>query len=414
MKSEEVKQLFDRYVVPSYGRFDLVLERGEGSYVWDANGNRYLDLGAGIAVCSLGHAHPEIAQTLAQQAQRLIHVSNLYYHEWQGRLAQEIVQRIAPGRCFFANSGGEANEGLYKLARKFGHDTGRYEVITALKSFHGRTLGGIAATGQEKVKIGFEPIMEGFKYVPYNDLESVKTAITDKTVAILIEGIQGEGGITPAKTEYLLGLRKLCNEHKLLLMMDEVQCGYYRSGSYCSFQQILKDVKGGNEFLPDAVSMAKSIATGFPMSCFWVREPYSKLLGPGTHATTFGGTPLACSVALKVLEIIKRDKLAENVQRIGAKLATVIHGFAQKYPKVIEDVRGMGFMLGIVLNTSNEGAFAKREGTPAARFIQALRKYGVLAIPAGTDIVRLLPPLNLTEAQANEGLEAIERVAQEL
>ena len=196
--------------------------------------------------------------------------------------------------------------------------------------------------------------------------------------------------------------------------MDEVQCGYYRSGSYCSFQQILKDVKGGNEFLPDAVSMAKSIATGFPMSCFWVREPYSKLLGPGTHATTFGGTPLACSVALKVLEIIKRDKLAENVQRIGAKLATVIHGFAQKYPKVIEDVRGMGFMLGIVLNTSNEGAFAKGEGTPAARFIQALRKYGVLAIPAGTDIVRLLPPLNLTEAQANEGLEAIERVAQEL
>ena len=195
MKSEEVKQLFDKYVVPSYGRFDLVLERGEGSYVWDANGNRYLDLGAGIAVCSLGHAHPEIAQTLAQQAQRLIHVSNLYYHEWQGRLAQEIVQRIAPGRCFFANSGGEANEGLYKLARKFGHDTGRYEVITALKSFHGRTLGGIAATGQEKVKIGFEPIMEGFKYVPYNDLESVKTAITDKTVAILIEGIQGEGGI---------------------------------------------------------------------------------------------------------------------------------------------------------------------------------------------------------------------------
>lgn len=408
-KAEDIKKLYSQYVIPSYGRFDLVLDHGKGSYVWDTDGKRYLDLGAGIAVCSLGHAHPELAETMANQTHRLIHISNLYYHEWQGRLAQQIVSRIGAGKCFFANSGAEANEGLYKLARKYGHDSGRYEIITALQSFHGRTLAGIAATGQEKFKKGFEPTVEGFKYVPYNNLDAVRAAIGNKTVAVLIEGIQGEGGITPAKPEYLLGLRQLCNEHKMLLFMDEVQCGYYRSGSYCSFQQILKAIPAGEDFLPDGISMAKGIAGGVPMGCFWAREPYSTLLGPGSHATTFGGTPLACSVALKVLEIIKRDHLAENVNTVGCKIRKAIATFSEKYPRVISGVRGLGLMIGTVLNTESE-VFGT-QSTASTQFVNALKDEGVLTIPAGATIVRLLPPLNLSKQEAEEGLAVIEKVA---
>ncbi|HEY0456794.1 MAG TPA: aminotransferase class III-fold pyridoxal phosphate-dependent enzyme, partial [Verrucomicrobiae bacterium] len=215
---ETVKELFANNVIPSYGRFDLAFARGSGSYLWDVAGRRYLDLGGGIAVCGLGHGNAEISKALVEQSQTLVHVSNLYYHEPQGRLAQAIVQRIAPGKVFFCNSGGEANEGLYKLARKLGHDEGRFEIITTLNSFHGRTLAGIAATGQEKVKKGFEPMTPGFRHVPYNDLTAMREAISPGTAAILIEGIQGEGGVTPATPEYLIGLRQLCNEKNLLLM----------------------------------------------------------------------------------------------------------------------------------------------------------------------------------------------------
>src|SRR5213078_2651971 len=202
-KAEKIHRTFEKFVVPSYTRFDLVLERGEGSYVWDVDGKRYLDLAGGIAVCSLGHAHPEITEALTEQAQKLIHVSNLYYNELQGRLAKRIVDLITPGRVFFCNSGAEANEGLFKLARKFGHEEGRYEIITALNSFHGRTLAGIAATGQEKVKQGFEPSVPGFRHVPYNDLGALRAAISPATAAVLIEGVQGEGGILPASPDYL-------------------------------------------------------------------------------------------------------------------------------------------------------------------------------------------------------------------
>ncbi|HAV64765.1 MAG TPA: aspartate aminotransferase family protein, partial [Verrucomicrobiales bacterium] len=197
-EQQQILELFEKYVVPSYGRFELVFKRGEGSHLWDARGKRYLDLGGGIAVTALGHANPEITQALIEQSRELVHVSNLYYHGPQGRLAKKIVDHLAPGKVFFCNSGAEANEGLYKIARKFGHDEGRFEIITATNSFHGRTLGGIAATGQEKVKKGFEPIMPGFRHVPYNDLEAVEAAISPATVAVLIEGVQGEGGITPA------------------------------------------------------------------------------------------------------------------------------------------------------------------------------------------------------------------------
>src|SRR5215510_3813160 len=256
-----VQSLFQQNVVPSYGRFDIVLSHGVGSYLYDVTGKRYLDLGAGIAVSSLGHAHPAIIEALTEQARKVVHVSNFYYHESQGRLAQALARLIGPGKCFFGNSGVEANEGLFKLARKFGHDEGRFEVITTINSFHGRTLAGIAATGQAKIKKGFEPIIPGFRHVPFNDLEAMRGAISPATAAILVEGIQGEGGVTPARVEYLLGLRKLCDERRLLLFMDEVQCGHFRTGRFQSYQRILEEGRGANggAFLPDGVSMAKSL-----------------------------------------------------------------------------------------------------------------------------------------------------------
>src|ERR1039457_6185206 len=324
---ESVRELFSQNVVPSYGRFDLVFSHGAGSYLFDVAGKRYLDLGAGIAVCCLGHAHPAITEALVEQSRKLIHVSNLYFTEPQGRLAAEIVKRIGAGKVFFANSGAEANEGLFKVARKFGHDEGRFEILTANNSFHGRTLPGIAATGQEKVKKGFEPAVPGFRHIPFNDLDAARKAISPATVAILIEGVQGEGGVTPATPEYLLGLRALCDEKKLLLLMDGVQDGYFRTGKFQAFQRILEVAQASclcdskfqlsvqtephrqdacaTNFLPDGLSMAKSLGGGFPMGAFWVRAPYADLLGPGTHATTFGGTPLACAVALKIFEVVE-------------------------------------------------------------------------------------------------------------
>src|SRR6266700_5538400 len=260
-----VQALFQKNVIPSYARFELALSHGSGSYLYDVAGRRYLDLGGGIAVCCLGHAHPAITQALLEQSRKLVHVSNLYYTEPQGRLAEALVNLLGPGKLFFCNSGAEANEGLFKLARRFGHDEGRYEIITALNSFHGRTLAGLAATGQEKVKKGFEPAVPGFRHVPYNDLEAARAAISPATVAILIEGVQGEGGITPATPEYLLGLRQLCDEKKLLLLMDGVQDGHFRTGRFQSFQRILEGVPGAEAFLPDAIAMAKSLGGGFPI-----------------------------------------------------------------------------------------------------------------------------------------------------
>jgi acetylornithine/N-succinyldiaminopimelate aminotransferase len=404
-----IHKLFENNVVPSYGRFDLVLSRGQGSYVWDVNGKRYLDLGGGIAVCSLGHANPEITQALLLQSQKLVHVSNLYYHGPQGLLAEQIVKNIASGKVFFSNSGAEANEGLYKLARKFGHDEGRFEILTAFNSFHGRTLAGIAATGQDKVKKGFEPMTPGFRHVPYNDLNAIREALSPATVAILIEGIQGEGGVTPATPEYLLGLRQLCDEHKLLLLMDEVQCGHFRSGRFQSWQRILEGVPGGEKFLPDGVSMAKSLGGGLPIGAFWVRKPYADLLGPGTHATTFGGTPLACAVALAIFQVIERDKLADSARQLETVIKAGLEKIAAKYPAVIKQIRGLGLMIGFEL-ASDIPAFAGNAKPASIQFVNKLHEAGLLTVPSGAQVIRLLPALNLSPAEAKEGLGIIESV----
>ena len=412
----EVRELFNRYVVPSYGRFELVFSHGAGHYVWDVAGKRYLDLGGGIAVCALGHSNPEITETLIEQSRRLVHVSNLYYHEPQGRLAQRLVGHLAPGKVFFCNSGAEANEGLFKLARKFGHDEGRFEVLTAINSFHGRTLAGIAATGQDKVKKGFEPAVAGFRHIPFNDLEAARAAISPSTAAILIEGIQGEGGITPASSEYLLGLRKLCDEHRILLLIDAVQCGHFRSGRFQSFQRILEGIPGAESFLPDGVSMAKSLGGGFPMGAFWVREEsmgvrLCDLLGAGTHGTTFGGTPLGCAVALKVLDVIERDQLADNVRTTGEFLKSSLAGLAQRYPGVVKSDRGLGFMLGFELQDRERiPGFSASDKPASLQMVNRLHEAGVLTIPSGNQIVRLLPALSLPRSLAEEGLAVIEQV----
>ena len=410
---ESIRDLFAKNVVPSYGRFEIVLSHGVGSYLFDVTGKRYLDLGSGIAVCSLGHAHPAITEALTEQARKLIHVSNLYFTEPQGRLAAEIVKRIGAGKCFFANSGAEANEGLFKLARKFGHDEGRFEILTATNSFHGRTLAGIAATGQEKVKKGFEPMMPGFRHIPYNDLAAAHAAISPATVAIMIEGVQGEGGVTPATPEYLLGLRALCDEKKLLLLTDGVQCGHYRTGKFQSFQRILEGVPGGEKFLPDGLSMAKSLGGGFPIGAFWVRAPFQDLLGPGTHASTFGGTPLACAVALKIFEVIERERLDEQARKLGGWIQNELDRLAKTYPHVVKRSRGLGFMLGLEL-AENIPAFAASDKTPAIQFVNRLHAAGVLTIPAATQIVRLLPPLNLKPQEAGEGISKIEETVKSL
>ena len=410
-EQQAVLGLFQKYVVPSYGRFELVLARGQGSHLWDVNGKRYLDLGGGIAVCSLGHANAEITEALVEQSRRMMHISNLYYHEPQGRLAQQIVRHLAPGKVFFSNSGAEANEGLYKLARKFGHDEGRYEIITAWNSFHGRTLAGIAATGQEKVKKGFEPAVAGFKHVPYNDLQAVRDAITPATAAILIEGVQGEGGIAPASADYLIGLRQLCDERRMLLLMDGVQCGHFRTGRFQSFQRLLEGIPGADKFLPDGVSMAKSLGGGFPIGAFWVREEHHgvklcDLLGPGTHATTYGGTPLGCAVANKVFEVIERDRLADNARETGAWMKAELEQLAAQFPQVIKSVRGLGFMLGIEL-AENIPAFANTGKVASLNFVNRLHDAGVLTVPSGTQVVRFLPALNLRRDEVAEGLALI-------
>ena len=267
---------------------------------------------------------------------------------------------------------------------------------------------GIAATGQDKVKKGFEPMTPGFRHVPYNDLAAMRDAISSTTVAILIEGIQGEGGVTPATPEYLLGLRALCDEKKLLLLMDGVQCGHFRSGKYQSYQRILEGVAGGEKFLPDGISMAKSLGGGFPIGAFWIRAPYADLLSAGTHGTTYGGSPLACAVALKILDVIENEKLADNARLIGEFLREGLQQIATNYPQYVRTVRGLGLMLGFEL-APNIPALTVEGKMPSSLFTSRVQEAGLLLIPAGQNVLRLLPPLNLERGDAEEGLIIIER-----
>ena len=408
--SQEIKDRFKQFVVPTYGRFPITLDRGKAAYVWDTDGKRYLDFGGGIAVNCLGHAHPEISQSLAEQSAKLMHCTNFYHFDGQARLAENLAKRLGPGRMFFGNSGAEASEVMFKLARRLGQTDGRCEIITAENSFHGRTMAGISASGQAKVKEGFAPLLQGFVHVPYNDIDAVRSAISPATVAVMIEGIQGEGGIHPATTQYLLGLRQLCDEHNLLLLWDGVQCGHFRTGSFQSFQTILGDQIG--DFLPDAVGMAKALGGGFPMGAVWISEQYAEVLGPGTHGSTFGGNPMACAVANKILEVIDRDNLAANVRELGYFLIDELSTLREKYPAAIREVRGLGMMIGIEMG---DGFGSFDDSKPAAvQWVSALHETGVLTIPAGSSIVRFLPPLNLTKEEAQVGLDLFKQTIQKV
>lgn len=394
MALEPAKPLYDRCVVPSYGR-SISVTRGSGSWLWDETGKKYLDLGGGVAVNCLGHAHPRMIEALQAQAGRLIHASNLYYNQPQGELASKLVSLTGEGKVFFCNSGAEANETLIKLARRNGHAQGRFEIITALNSFHGRTMAGISATGQQKVKDTFGPLLPGFFHVPYNDLAVIEAAITSQTAAVLIEGIQGEGGVQPATADYLLGLRELTRKHGLLLLWDGVQCGCYRTGHFHSYQTILGGHPAGADFLPDGIAMAKSLGGGFPIGAAWIRGPYADVFQPGTHGSTFGGTPLACAVALAVLAEIEEKNLPTHIVAMGRRLALGLEKL--KATKPILEVRGIGGIIGMVLG----------EDAPAA--CARLREAGLLTVPATGNVLRFLPPFNVSPEEIDEALSIVEK-----
>ena len=374
---EEIQNLYQQYVMSTYASASLALVRGKGAYVWDSEGKRYLDFLAGISVMNVGHCHPKVVKALRKQAGQLIHVSNLYHNENQPRLAQALVERsLKGGKCFFCNSGAEANEGLIKLARLWGSGQGRYEVITMRNSFHGRTLATLTATGQEKVQKGFHPLPEGFVYADFNNLDSVRSAISGKTAAVLVEAVQGEGGIMPATDEFMKGLRALCDEKNILLLVDEVQAGMGRTGTWFAWQHY------GIE--PDAFSLAKALGSGYPLGAVVAGPKVADVFQPGHHASTFGGTPLACAAGLAVVETIEEEGLLENVRKMGDMFRSELEKLVPKY-KWIQCVRGRGLMIGLVLNC------------PAKDLQMSMQEQGLLALATANTIIRFLPPLNIDE-----------------
>lgn len=387
-----------QYVLQTYGRFPLTVVRGEGTRVWDDTGREYLDFCAGIATCSLGHCHPTLTKAIARQSTTLMHCSNLYKIPVQADLAELIVEKIVtrPGKVFFANSGAEANDGLIKLARRFGLATGRYEVITFKDSFHGRTIGSMSATAQAKIHEGFDPLLPGFRYVEANNLEAVKAALNDKTVAFLLEPIQGEGGINPMSREFLEGLAELAREHDLLLLLDEVQAGFGRTGHLNGYDSIAPGL------VPDGISWAKGMGGGFPIGAFWVSEKHAGLLGPGSHGSTYGGNPLACAASKAVIETILTEDLSANARERETQIRETITSW--DHPAITE-IRGYGLLIGIGLNPD---ALEVPEGkTPAIHLCQVLLKNGLLVPPAGPNTIRFLPPLNVNCDEVQAALEIL-------
>lgn len=410
-----VSETFQQFVLPTYGRFPLVPVRGEGTRLWDDQDRAYLDFCTGIAVCSLGHAHPRLTAAIREQAGMLLHVSNLYQIPQQAELARVIVENHVelPGKVFFSNSGAEANDGLVKTARRYGHKhpqadgSPRFEVLTFNQSFHGRTLGGIAATGQDKVKEGFDPMLPGFRHLPYNDSAALEGAIRPETVAILLEPIQGEGGVNVATPGFLATIAKICKQHDLLLLFDEVQTGFGRCGDACAWRVLSPDLQ------PDGISWAKGMGGGVPIGAFWTSDraiddsgtPLSSLMGPGSHGSTYGGNPLVCTVSLAVLDEITEKNLAHNARRQEQRIRGTIN--AWNLP-LITEVRGRGLLLGIALDASK---IEVPEGKTAALVIvNKLMDHGLLTVPAGPTCFRLLPPLNVTDAEVDEALSIIHAV----
>jgi len=390
MITQEIVELYKQYVMPTYFRLPVALVKGKGARVWDADGKEYLDFFPGWAVSGLGHCHPAVNKAMAAQMRKIIHVSNNYLNELQGELAQVIVENSFEGKVFFANSGAEANEGAIKLARRYGNPTKRYEIITMEQSFHGRTMACISATGQDKVKIGFEPLLEGFKTVLFNNLAAVRDAITAKTIAVMIEPIQGEGGINVADKEYLIGLKRLCDERDLLLIFDEVQTGIGRTGAMFCFQNY--------GVTPDIMTLAKSLGNGVPIGAVVASRKICDLLGPGSHATTFGGSPLVCSAALATYAAIRSGRLLDNVARMGRLLTDSLLGLKDKYPSIIKEVRGAGIMIGVDLSIEGDD------------IVNRCRDAGLLINCAQKHVLRIMPPLVITQGQIKKAVKILDKV----
>ena len=380
-----------KYHTPNYGaRAPICLVRGDGMRVWDTEGREYLDFGAGIAVTSLGHCHPRVTGAIREAAATLLHVSNLYHTAPQIHLAKLLCEQSFADRVFFANSGAEANEAAIKLARKHAKErmaSDRWEIVATRNSFHGRTMGALAATGQEKYQHGFEPLVPGFKHVPYNDLRAMERAIDNRTCAVMVEPIQGEGGVYVPDDDYLPGLRKLCDASGALLILDEIQTGVGRTGRLWCYEH------AGVE--PDIMTLAKALANGVPIGATLAREEIARTLGPGSHGSTFGGTPFVASVALATLTTVLDERIPDRATRMGRRLMDGLRALAGTHA-TIREIRGRGLLIGVAL------------ARPAAAVVDACRDAGLLVLTAGEHVLRLAPPLILDERDCDRALGIID------
>lgn len=390
MTTRNTEQLYKDNVLGNYGLPPITFARGRGVNVWDDNGKQYIDFCSGIAVLTLGHCHPKLVSAVQSQAEELFHVSNLYRTEKQGLLAAKLNEKAGGnGKIFFCNSGAEANETLIKLSRlygksKSGEEGKQYKVIVAEQAFHGRTFGGMSATPQEKIQGGFRPLIPGFEAAPLNDLSAFAAAVDEQTAAIFVETIQGEGGVNPCSIEFLKGLRKLCDEKEILLLIDEVQCGIGRSGTFFAFETA--------GIRPDAIGMAKGLGGGVPIGAVWIDDKHASLFHPGSHGTTFGGTPLISAVALETINVLEEDKLLQKVQKNGAYFVEQLEALKSEFPDYILRVKGKGYMLGIQIS---ELPFD---------MVTRIREKGLVVPPAGGNVIRFLPPLIATKKDIDAAL----------
>ena len=390
--NEEIASLYSQYVMNTYAP-SITLVKGKGCKVTDADRMQYIDFTGGIAVQATGHCHPKVTDAICAQAKTLVHSSNLFYNPNQCLLAKKLSEIGLGGKVFFGNSGAEANEAMIKLARLWGHESGRFEIICMQNSFHGRTLATLSATGQSKVQNGFDPLMVGFRFAEYNNLDSVKALVNDKTVAILLEAVQGEGGVLPATDDFMRGVRALCDEKNLLMLCDEVQCGMGRTGKWFGWEH--------SGVRPDACTIAKALGAGLPIGALLASKKLSDVFTPGSHGSTFGGNPLATAAALAQIQVIEEEGLVEHAAEMGEKFREALEPFVEKYDDLLE-VRGRGLMVGLVVKGS------------AKEVAAAFREQCLLCCVAGEHVLRFLPPLNITEDELEEGVEMISFAFEEL
>jgi acetylornithine/N-succinyldiaminopimelate aminotransferase len=388
--------LADKYMFQTYGRFPITLVRGEGCRLWDEGGKEYLDFVSGLAVCALGHSSPLVSKTLEDQSKKLVHVSNLYYTKPQVELAMLLVENSFADRAFFCNSGAEANEAAIKLARRYSKEKfgpNRYMIISMENSFHGRTMGTLSATGQEKIRTGYEPLLEGFKFVPFNDLLSLEKAVDDSVCAVMLEPIQGEGGVVCPHPDYLNGVKEICNDRNLLLIFDEVQVGMGRTGKLFAYEHY--------GVIPHIMTLAKALANGLPIGAMLSTEELNFAFGPGSHATTFGGTPLVTAVAKAVLKSLLEEGWINNCREMGEYLKGRLHEFRKKYG-FIKEVRGLGLIVGMELDR------------PGAPVVEACMKQGFLINCAQEKVLRFIPPLIIKREEIDHLVAALDGIIHDL